>query len=62
MPNQELTNSQKDQIAQVAANMAIENMFLTKRCYQNAANVLTGQKTADQIAAEIIERHANHAR
>lgn len=56
-----ITKQQIDQIAQVAATMAIENMPITKECYKNGVNILSGQKTADQIAKEIIERYKENA-
>ena len=56
MTKQKLTSEQAGQIAQVAATMAIENMPLPKECYVNGADVLTGRKTEDQVAAELTER------
>lgn len=62
MARQTLTSKQIEQVAQVEATMAIEGMPLTESCYKNAADVLTGRKTADQVAAEIIRRHTKHGR
>ena len=61
MPKPKITNQQVDQIAQVAATMAIENMPLTKQCYQNAADVLSGKKTANQVASEITKKYKKNA-
>lgn len=51
-----LTPEQQNMIDQVAASMAIENMPLTQECYDNMQSVLTGEKTEEQIAQEIIRR------
>lgn len=57
-----ITRQQTEQIAQVAATMAIENMPITKECYKNGADILSGQKTVDQVVKEIIERYKENAR
>lgn len=59
MGKRELTDEQAFQIAQAAATMAIEDMPFTKEDYRNAADIITGKKTADQVAAEITKRYKN---
>lgn len=59
MSREPLTPEQQDMIDQVAASMAIENMPLTKRCYDNMRAVLTGEKTEEQVAQEIIRRYTH---
>lgn len=53
---QKLTHKQQDQINQVKATMAIENMQLDKDATQNLIDLATGRKTKKQIIAEIIQR------
>lgn len=59
MQKTKLAPKQADMVAQVAATMAIEDMPLTKCACRNAAAVITGEKTGDQVAAEITERYKN---
>lgn len=54
-----LTIKQKDMIRQVAATMAIEDMPLTKRCYENLAATAAGTKTVEQVIGEIKRRYAD---
>jgi len=48
-----LTPQQQYHIDQVAATMAIENMPLTEKAYQNLVQIATGEKTVEQVIEEI---------
>lgn len=54
MTTRELTSKQQNVIDQVAATMAIEDMPLTEKCYQNLKDTVTGKKTEEQVIREII--------
>jgi hypothetical protein len=43
------------QIEQVAATMAIEDMPIDSRTYENLTQIATGEKTAEQAISEIIK-------
>lgn len=57
--NKPLTARQQEIINQVTATMAIENMPVTKRAYENMRALLTGEKTEEEIFNEIKARYAN---
>ena len=59
MQNQHLTAEQQSVINQVAATMEIENMPLTQRCYENLGATATGEKTVEEVIAEILRRYAH---
>jgi hypothetical protein len=46
------------QLAQVAASMAIENMYVSEEFIRELLKVPTGEKTTEEIRQEIIEKHA----
>ncbi len=48
-----LTPRQQFMINQVAATMEIENMPLTERAYNNLVEIVTGEKTAEEVIEEI---------
>ena len=52
MPRQ-LTPQEQEQIRQVAATMAIENMPVTKTMLQDAIDYLTGAKSEQEIFGDI---------
>ena len=46
-------------IKQVAATMAIEDMPVDRRTYENLRQIASGENTAEQIINEIVEEYAN---
>lgn len=46
-------------IAQVVATMEIEDMPLDSRTIENLEQIASGDKTADQIIAEIVKEYKN---
>ena len=50
---------QKSIIEQIAATMAIEDMPLTERCYENLRATITGEKTENEVIAEITRRYSD---
>ena len=54
-----ITPEQKYMIDQVAATMSIENMPLTEQCYKNLHDIVTGEKTKDEIIADIKRRYTH---
>lgn len=55
----ELEPQKQYQIEQVAATMAIEDMPIDSQTYENLKQIVTGQKTAEQVVSEIVEEYAN---
>ena len=52
-----LTND--DIIRQIASTMAVENMPLTERAYENLIRLSKGEVTSDQIVDELKEYYTN---
>lgn len=52
-----LTPQQQFMIDQVAATMEIENMPLTERAYNNLVEIVTGEKTTEEVIEEIKRKH-----
>ena len=52
-----LTPRQQFMVDQVAATMEIENMPLTERAYNNLVEIVTGEKTAEEVIEEIKRKH-----
>ena len=52
-----LTND--DIIRQIASTMAVENMPLTERAYENLIRLSKGEVTSDQIVDELKEHYTN---
>ena len=57
---EDLSPQQQYNINQVAANMAIEEMPLDDKTYDNLKQLATGQKTADQIISEIKKEYTTN--
>ena len=55
----QLSSQQQYNINQVAANMAIEEMILDDKDYDNLKQLATGKRTADQIINEIKKEYKN---
>ena len=51
------TNSMK-RIRNVAATMAIEDMYLSKEFVNELIKVSNGEKTSDQLRQEVIKKYA----
>ena len=47
---------QEKMIGQVAATMALENMPLSRDCYENLRAMASGEKTREQVTREITIR------
>lgn len=46
------------EIRDVAATMAIENMYLSKAFVEELVKVSNGEKTSEQLRQEVIRKHA----
>lgn len=57
MSKKPLSCEKKEQIKQVAASMAVENMPLTKASYQNLYAIASDEKTAEQVITEITAKY-----
>lgn len=57
MQNKTITLKQKKMIEQVAATMAVENMPLSRDCYNNLRAMASGEKTREQVAQEITAKY-----
>lgn len=55
----DLSPQQQYNISQVAANMAIEELPLDEKTYDNLTQLAAGKKTADQIIDEIKKEYKN---
>ena len=54
--DERLTPKQQHAMEQVAGNMALSGIVLTERMYENVVAMITGQKTMDDVVAEITGR------
>lgn len=54
-----LTPQQQYNIDQVAATMAIGDMPLTERAYNNLVQIATGEKTVEQVIEEIKKEYTD---
>ena len=59
MQRKPLTQRQQAMIDQVAASMAIEDMPLSERCYENLREMLAGEKSEEQAIEQITGRYAH---
>lgn len=57
MQNKTITLKQKKMIEQVAATMAVENMPLSRDCYNNLRAMASGEKTREQVSQEITAKY-----
>ena len=57
MQNKTITRKQKKMIEQVAATMAVENMPLSRDCYNNLRAMASGEKTREQVSQEITAKY-----
>ena len=46
------------QLSQVIASMAIEEMYVSKECIRELMKVSNGEKTTEQLRQEIIKKYA----
>lgn len=60
MPQKQLTWEQQNRINQVIATIKIENMPITQQAYENLVALETGEKTVEEIIADITKRHAHN--
>lgn len=54
-----LDEQERYNIAQVTATMSIEDMTPDSRTIENLEQIVSGDKTADQIIAEIVKEYKN---
>lgn len=54
-----LDGQEQYNIAQVTSTMEIEDMPLDSRTIENLEQIASGDKTADQIIAEIVKEYKN---
>ena len=54
-----LDGQEQYNIAQVTSTMEIEDMPLDSRTIENLEQIASGDKTADQIIAEIVKEYEN---
>ena len=57
MQNKTITLKQRKMIEQVAATMAVENMPLSRDCYNNLRAMASGEKTREQVSQEITAKY-----
>lgn len=57
MQNKTITRKQRKMIEQVAATMAVENMPLSRDCYNNLRAMASGEKTREQVSQEITAKY-----
>ena len=55
----EMDEQERHHIAQVTSTMEIEDMPLDSRTIENLEQIASGNKTADQIIAEIVKEYKN---
>lgn len=55
----EMDEQERHHIAQVVATMSIEDMTPDSRTIENLEQIASGDKTADQIIAEIVKEYKN---
>lgn len=60
MPQKQLTWEQQNRINQVIATIKIENMPITQQAYENLVALETGEKTIEEIIADITRRYAHN--
>ena len=53
MASESMGAKQEKMIEQVAATMALENMPLSRDCYQNLRAMASGETTREQVTREI---------
>lgn len=53
MASESIGAKQEKMIERVAATMALENMPLSRDCYENLRAMASGEKTREQITREI---------
>lgn len=52
-----LTPEQQKIIKQVEANMALSDMPLTEKCYQDLIDIATGKKSSEEVIEEITKKY-----
>ena len=57
MSQEALSYKKEEQIKQVAATMAVEDMSLTEEAYQNLYTIANGKKTFEQVIDEITAKY-----
>ena len=57
--DKDFMQEQQYMIDQVAATMAIEDMKLTRRCLENLRAMASGERTEEEVIAEIAGRYAH---